>query len=139
MVVELIASIPPKKMLSILPHPKRCPTATPVNIIQNTMTTVAMTGEKPIFRIFLNEKSKPSEKRRNITPMSAHMWMLSWLATLIVYGMWGETRKPATKYPNTSGCFNRLNISVTMPATTRINARSTIRLESSVTAQMATL
>ena len=38
-------------------------------------------GEAPIFSIFLNEKSRPNEKSRNITPMSAHRWMFSESAT----------------------------------------------------------
>ena len=38
--------------------------------------------------------------------------------------MWGDTRKPATMYPNTNGCLSFLNRSVTNPATTRIRARS---------------
>ena len=32
---------------------------------------MAMMGEAPIFTIFLNEKSRPSEKRVKMTPMSA--------------------------------------------------------------------
>ena len=45
------------------------------------MVTAEMTGDAPIFRIFLNEKSRPSENSRNITPMSAHRWMFSMSAT----------------------------------------------------------
>ena len=73
MVVDDMASMPPRKMQSILAHPKACPTMMPSIIIQNTMVHVAMIGEAPIFRIFLNEKSSPKENRRNITPMSAHV------------------------------------------------------------------
>ena len=36
------------------------------------MVMVEMMGEAPIFRIFLNEKSRPNENSRNITSMSAH-------------------------------------------------------------------
>ena len=74
-VVELMASIPPRKMQSILPQPKLWPTLMPSIIMQNTMTTVAMMGEAPIFTIFLNEKSRPSEKRVKMTPMSAQVWI----------------------------------------------------------------
>ena len=40
--------------------------------------------------------------------------------------MCGDTKKPATMYPNTSGCFSFLKISVTTPATTSISAKSFI-------------
>ena len=74
-VVELMASIPPRKMQSIRLHPNRCPVTMPSIIMQNTIEHVDIMGEAPIFRIFLNEKSSPSEKSRNITPMSAHVLM----------------------------------------------------------------
>ena len=44
--------------------------------MQKMMVTAAMTGAAPIFNIFLNEKSSPSEKRRKMTPMSAHVFTL---------------------------------------------------------------
>ena len=72
MVVELMASIPPRKMQSIFDQLNRCPTATPSNAMEKMMVMVEMIGDAPIFRIFLNEKSNPSENSRNITPMSAH-------------------------------------------------------------------
>ena len=74
-VVELMASIPPRKMQSILLHPNPCPTLMPSIIIEKTMTTVAMMGEAPILTIFLNEKSRPRENKVKITPMSAHVLM----------------------------------------------------------------
>ena len=45
----------------------------PSIIIQNTMTTVEMMGDAPIFTIFLNEKSSPRENRVKMTPMSAQV------------------------------------------------------------------
>ena len=75
MVVELIASMPPRKMQSILFHPNPCPTLMPSIIMQNTMTTVAIIGDAPILTIFLNEKSSPNEKRVKMTPMSAQVLM----------------------------------------------------------------
>ena len=71
MVVDDIASIPPRKMQSILLQWKACPTQTPSIAIQKMMVQVEMMGEAPMRRIFLNEKSRPSENRVNITPMSA--------------------------------------------------------------------
>ena len=40
--------------------------------MEKMMAMAEINGETPIFRIFLNEKSKPSENSRNMTPMSAH-------------------------------------------------------------------
>ena len=84
MVVELMASMPPRKMQFILFHPKRCPTSMPMVIIQKTMVMVAMTGAAPILRIFLNEKSRPRENRVNITPMSAQVFTSVWSTTDMV-------------------------------------------------------
>ena len=75
MVVELMASIPPRNMQSMRLHPKACPAIMPSIIMQNTTLHVAIIGEMPIFSIFLNEKSSPKEKRRNITPISPHVPM----------------------------------------------------------------
>ena len=67
-----MANIPPRKMQSIFCHPKARPTSSPSIDMQKMMVIVDMMGDAPIFRIFLNEKSRPSENSRNITPMSAH-------------------------------------------------------------------
>ena len=77
MVVDDIASIPPRKMQSIWLHLKLWPTKMPSIVIQKMMVMVEIMGEAPIFRIFLNEKSSPNEKSRNMTPMSAQRWMFS--------------------------------------------------------------
>ena len=95
-VVELIASIPPRKMQSMRFHPNECPTMMPSVIMQKIMVHVEMTGDAPIFIIFLNEKSSPSENSRNITPMSAHVPTLELSMTDMVYGMCGLTMNPAT-------------------------------------------
>lgn len=68
-----MANIPPKKILSIWFQPKAWPTPTPNRAIEKMMDMVAMMGDIPILRIFLNEKSSPKENSRNITPMSAHV------------------------------------------------------------------
>ena len=81
MVVDDMASIPPRKMQSILPQPNNCPTIMPSIIIQKMMAMADIMGEAPILRIFLNEKSKPNENSRNITPMSAHRCILAMSAT----------------------------------------------------------
>ena len=79
-----MASIPPRKIQSILLHPNRWPTITPSIDIEKIIVQVEMIGEAPIFRIFLNEKSSPSENNRNITPMSDHRWILSESTTDLV-------------------------------------------------------
>ena len=96
MVVELMANIPPKKMQSIFDQSKACPTNTPNIDMEKMITMVEMNGEAPIFNIFLNEKSRPNENNKNMTPMSAHRWIFSVSATDAVYGMWGDTKNPAT-------------------------------------------
>ena len=95
MVVELMASIPPRKMQSMRFQSKACPTTMPSVIIAKIMVRVVMTGDMPIFTIFLKEKSKPKEKSKNITPMSAHVFMSLLSITDMVYGMCGLTIKPA--------------------------------------------
>ena len=74
-VVELMASMPPRKMQSMRAHEKAWPTTMPSIIMKKMMVQAAMIGDMPIFRIFLNEKSRPREKRRNMTPMSAQVLM----------------------------------------------------------------
>lgn len=64
MVVELIESIPPRKIQSIRFQPKACPTVMPSVIMHVMMMRAAMTGDEPMRRIFLMEKSSPKEKSR---------------------------------------------------------------------------
>ena len=95
-VVDDIASIPPRNMQFIWLHENSFPTQIPMSIMEKTMVRAAITGALPILRIFLNEKSRPREKSRNITPMSAHDCMFSLSTARGRSGMWGDTRKPAT-------------------------------------------
>ena len=74
-VVELIASMPPRKRLSILPQPNMWPTDEPSMLMAEMMVTAAMTGPAPILTIFLKLNSMPSVNIRNITPMSAQVCM----------------------------------------------------------------
>ena len=83
MVVELIASIPPRKMQSISFHPKLYPTTIPKVVIERIMVLAAMMGDAPILSIFFMEKSKPNANNRKITPMSAHVCMFALSTTLI--------------------------------------------------------
>ena len=84
MVVDDIASIPPRKMQSMRLHPKACPTQTPNIDIQKMMVQVEMIGEAPMRRIFLNQKSSPRESNRNITPISAQRCTLAISTTDVV-------------------------------------------------------
>ena len=95
-VVDDMASMPPRKMQSVRVHPNRCPVRVPVTIMQKMMVRAAMTGAMPILSIFLKENSSPNEKSRNMTPMSAQVCTSPLSITDMVYGMWGETRNPAT-------------------------------------------
>ena len=65
-------------------HPKACPVTMPSTIMQNTIEHVDIMGDAPIFMIFLNEKSRPNENKRNITPISPHVLMSSRSITDIV-------------------------------------------------------
>ena len=47
----------------------------PSTTMELIIVVAAMAGLMPIFIIFLNEKSSPSENSKNITPMSAHVCM----------------------------------------------------------------
>ena len=94
-VVDDMASIPPRNMQFIWLQENSLPTQMPKSIMEKTMVRAAMMGALPILRIFLKEKSRPREKSRNITPMSAHDCMFSLSTARGSSGMWGDTRKPA--------------------------------------------
>ena len=83
-------------MQSILLHPNSPPVNMPTSIIPIMTETAAMIGAAPIFKIFLNENSRPRAKSRKMTPMSLHSLMPSMSVTLGIYVMFGEARKPAT-------------------------------------------
>ena len=83
-VVELMANMPPRKMQSIFAQPKAWPTLMPNAIMQKMMMAAEMTGEAPIFNIFLKEKSSPKLNSVNITPISAQEWILASSTTDIV-------------------------------------------------------
>ena len=75
MVVEDMASMPPRNRLSVLLQSKRRPVAPPTPIIQPITMAAATTGRMPIFNIFLIENSKPSENIKKMTPMLLHVSM----------------------------------------------------------------
>ena len=75
-------SIPPRKSLSMWLQPKNDAIIPPTPIMQNITITAVRMGCMPIFSIFLNENSSPSEKRRKITPISLQTWTLCPSVTL---------------------------------------------------------
>ena len=96
MVVEDIASMPPRKRQFIWLQPKACPVKKPTVIMDKMMVQAAMIGAEPIFMIFLNENSSPRANSRKMTPMSLHRCTFSKSVTLGIYDILGEARKPAT-------------------------------------------
>lgn len=96
MVVDDMASMPPRNRLSMLDHPNRWPTPLPTLIMKNMMAQAATTGFDPMPTIFLKLNSRPSVNMRNMTPMSAQVCMLPVSSTVGVKAMCGPARKPAT-------------------------------------------
>ena len=76
MVVDDMASMPPRKRLFMLSQPKSAPRKRPTPIMQNMTVQAAMTGPMPILTIFLKENSSPRVNIRKITPISDHRCML---------------------------------------------------------------
>ncbi len=68
-----MASIPPRKMQSILFPAEAVAYADAQHHHAEHDDHGGDDGEAPIFTIFLNEKSRPSEKRVKMTPMSAQV------------------------------------------------------------------
>ena len=75
-VVDDIASMPPKKRLFMWLHPKLRPTREPIVIINVMTLTAAMIGRSPIFTIFLKENSRPRVNMMKMTPMLDHVSIL---------------------------------------------------------------
>ena len=78
MVVEDMASMPPRNKLSVLLQSKRRPVAPPTPIMQPMTIAAARMGRMPIAAIFLIENSKPSEN----TPMLLHVSIELWSCTV---------------------------------------------------------
>ena len=95
MVVDDMASIPARKCPFMRDQPRAPATMMPMVIMEKMMVMAAMTGANPILRIFLNEKSSPRAKSRNITPICAHVSMFSWSTIENVNEKLGDTMKPA--------------------------------------------
>ena len=75
-VVGDMASIPPRKRLSMRDQPNACPASEPSILMEKIIVMAAMTGPLPILSIFLKLNSIPIVNIRNITPMLAHVSML---------------------------------------------------------------
>ena len=125
--VDDIDSIPPRKMQSIFPHPRRLPTPVPISIIALITVRAITNALPPTFAIFLKLNSSPRPNIRNTTPIFAHTWMSSISTTVGRYTKFGLIKKPATIYPSTTGCLSFLKSIVTMAAAMSISARSDTR------------
>ena len=130
MVVELIESSPPRKMLSIIVQCIAVPTRVPVRNMPTQMVPAVIRALLPIWSNFLKLNSNPNEKSMKMMPISDHWWTDSgenWGKR----PRWGPTRKPATIYPRISGCLSALEMTVKIPAAIRMMASSVTRLSSS--------
>ena len=87
MVVLLIASMPPRNMLSILFHPNNPPATLPTPIIPAIIRHAQMMGDTPIWIIFLKENSRPRVNIRIITPICPHCSHSSISPMVGVYGI----------------------------------------------------
>ena len=126
-VVNDIDSIPPRNMLLIFEKPSSWPILKPAIIIPTTMISAVTIADPPVLSSFLKLNSSPREKSRTTMPISAQKSMLSAWATVGRYVKFGLARKPATIYPNTTGCLIHLNNTVTMAPRMSMNARSEMR------------
>ena len=75
-VVEEIESMQPRKILSMLPMPSRCPTVLPMTNIITSSVKAVMAPVAPTRFSFLMLNSKPRANIRNTMPMSLHTWTL---------------------------------------------------------------
>jgi hypothetical protein len=75
---------------------------------------------------FLKLNSSPIPNKRNITPISAQIFIFSASVTVGKKLECGPVKNPATIYPNTKGWFNHLNMMVIIPAIINIKAKSLI-------------
>ena len=126
MVVDDIDSMPPRNIELIWLQPSIVPVRYPSVIIPVRIVMAPIIAVPPTFSSFFILNSKPRANKRNITPISAHILMLSILVTVGIISIDGPARIPATIYPRTTGCFSHLNRMVTIPARIRITARSEI-------------
>ena len=94
-----------------------------IDIIISSIITV-ITPTEPTFLSFLKLNSRPNAKSRNTIPISLHVLTLFVSTANGKYEKYGPIRKPAVKYPRTSGCFNHLNKTVAIHAVASINAKS---------------
>ena len=96
MVVDDMASMPPRNKLLMRLQPKKWPQMEPKPIMQKMMVHAAMNGLLPIFNIFLKLNSRPRVNMRKMTPMSAHVCTLCMSVTDGMNWKCGLLMKPAT-------------------------------------------
>ena len=102
-VVDEIDRIAPRKIASIVLHPKSLPILSPKKNIPAISTTAATTATPPTSFNFRKLKWSPTENMRRITPNSAKVRISSSFTTKRIHGLFGPITTPAKMYPKTTG------------------------------------
>ena len=75
MVVELMESMPPRKMASMWPHPRASPVRYPTLSMPATTVVAVMTAPAPTLISFLKLNSRPRQNIRTMMPISLQVSM----------------------------------------------------------------
>ena len=97
MAVEDIDSIPPRKRLSIVPHPITKPSSAPTPIMPRMPRKAVMKALLPIDISFLKLNSRPTANIMKMIPISDQTSTSPTSVTVGKMCRWGPTRKPATR------------------------------------------
>ena len=73
MVVDDMDSMPPRKMLSMVPQPISCPTAKPMASMPPTSTSAVMMAVPPTLASLWRLNSSPRQNIRMMMPISLHV------------------------------------------------------------------
>ena len=73
MVVDDMDSMPPRKMLSMVPQPISCPTAKPIASMPPTSTSAVMMAVPPTLASLWRLNSSPRQNIRMMMPISLHV------------------------------------------------------------------
>ena len=106
-VVDEMDRIAPRKIASIVLHPKSLPILSPKKNIPAISTTAVTIATVPTSFSFRKLKWSPTENMRRITPNSAKVRISSSFTTKRIHGLFGPITTPAKIYPKTTGCLSR--------------------------------
>ena len=73
MVVDDMDSMPPRKILSMVPQPMSCPTAKPMASMPPTSTSAVMMAVPPTLASLWRLNSRPRQNIRMMMPISLHV------------------------------------------------------------------